>query len=161
FLTTVPTGSEKINNEYSILVNQYAITSDEFNYLQTTKNYTEELGGLFDPQPSQLTSNIHCVTNLSEPVLGYINVSSVSSARIFIHSTELTKWNYIPYYINDSCKTNLVSPDSLNNYLPPTGPRFYVLLAQATGANFYILTTYFCADCRAHGGSNIKPSFWQ
>jgi hypothetical protein len=160
-LTTIPTGSEKINKEYSILVNQYAITSDEFSYLQTTKNYTEELGGLFDPQPSQLASNIHCVTDPTEPVLGYINVSSVSSARIFIYSGEITQWNYIPYYTNDSCSTYNVATDILDNYLPGTGPRSYVLLAKQTGHDAYILGSVFCADCMTHGGTNIKPYFWQ
>jgi hypothetical protein len=160
-LTEIPTESEKLNKEYSILVNQYAITADEFDYLQTTKTYTEELGGLFDPQPSRLTGNIHCVSNPAEPVLGYINASSVSSARIFIHFVELTKWNYTPYYSGDPCRDTLVPSNNLNSFLPATGQRFYVFIAKTTIGNDYILTTVFCGDCRIHGGSNIKPAFWQ
>ncbi len=161
-ITTVPSGSEKISYEYSILVNQYAITSDEFNYLQTTKSYTEQLGGLFDPQPSQIVGNIHCVTTPSEPVLGFINASSVSSARIFVFYRNLPlPWVYVPYYLTDSCYNFLTVPDSLNSFLPPTGQRYYVLIGQTTTGNKYILTTSFCADCRLHGGTSIKPPFWQ
>jgi hypothetical protein len=160
-LTTIPHGSEKLNFLYSILVNQYAITSDEYDYLQTTKSYTEELGGLFDPQPSQIEGNIHCLTNPAEPVLGFINVSSLSSSRIFIsYRSILPGWGYVPYYSTDSCVNTFIPYSDLNTYLPPTGPRNYVFIGQTTIGNLYIVAPIFCGDCRIHGGTNIKPSFW-
>jgi len=161
-ITEVPSGSEKIANEYSILVNQYAITSDEYNYLQTTKSYTEQLGGLFDPQPSQIPGNIHCVTNPSETVIGFINASSVTSARIFVYFRNLPlPWVNVPYYMADSCFNFLIQPDSASYYLPSASPRYYVLIGETITGAQYILTTTFCADCRVHGGTNIKPPFWQ
>jgi hypothetical protein len=164
-LTTIPAGSEKINDKYTILVNQYAITADEYDYLQTTKSFTEQLGGLFDPQPSQINGNIHSLSNPTEPVIGFVNASSVSTVRIYISSREIDPaWGYIPYYSTDysSCHDTLITYDLLNIFLPPTGPRYFVYIGHSTiHPELYILVSAYCGDCRLHGGSNIKPSFWQ
>jgi len=84
----VTKASEKNSVEYSNLANQYALTRDRYNYWANLKKTTEQLGTIFDAQPSQLNSNIHCLGNPSEPVLGYLCASSTSKKRIF--STEHT-----------------------------------------------------------------------
>jgi hypothetical protein len=160
-LTNIPSGSEKINNEYSILVKQYAITEDEFNYLQNIKTYTEQLGGLFDPQPSYIAGNIHCISVPAERVIGYISASTVTEQRIFINNTQVGPWDYTPYYQNFTCKQFLVPPDSMNYYFPSPGAAGpYVLLGQPDMGPGYIIITAECADCRTNGGTNIKPSYW-
>jgi hypothetical protein len=88
--------SEKIEAKYSILVHQYALTADAYNFWVNLKKNTEQLGSIFDPQPSQTNGNIHCITNLSEPVIGYVSVCTVASKRIFILDSQLPAW--IPTY---------------------------------------------------------------
>jgi hypothetical protein len=44
--------------------------------------------------------------------------------------------------------------------LPPTGNRAWVFIGQVSNSPDYMITPKECADCREHGGSNIKPSFW-
>src|SRR5688572_21927206 len=51
----VPQGSIKLSRTYSILVRQYALSEDAFNYWQQLQKTTESLGGLFDPQPARIT----------------------------------------------------------------------------------------------------------
>ncbi|HTQ28536.1 MAG TPA: DUF4249 domain-containing protein [Puia sp.] len=165
-LTSIPMGSEKLSMEYSILVRQYAITSDAYNYWQNLKLNTEQMGGLFDPQPSQLTGNIHCITNPQEPVMGYIGASTVANYRIFILAPQVTQpWGYVPYYAELvsglECTLQLYSYDQMVQYFDvPAGSRRYVLYGTPTGAPGYLVVFIGCADCRIHGGTNIKPSFW-
>jgi Domain of unknown function (DUF4249) len=83
-LTLIPPGTQKLSVEYSILVYQYALTSGSYSFFQLLQQTTEQLGSLFDMQPSELTGNIHNVANRNEPVLGYISASTLQQQRIFI-----------------------------------------------------------------------------
>jgi len=78
-IASVPAGSEKINKEYSIIVRQYAITEAEYDFLQNVKNNSEQLGGLFDPQPTEISANIHCTNNPNQKAIGFIGASTLSS----------------------------------------------------------------------------------
>jgi hypothetical protein len=163
-LVQIPMGDEKLNREYSILVKQYAITSDAYSYWENLKQNTEQVGGLFDPQPSQLTGNIHCLSNPKETVLGYIGASTVSAQRIFINYQDVTQpWGYIPYYVafaDGSCGLLLFSQaDMVQNFDVP-GPPQYCIYGTPTGAPGFLVVPSQCADCRIHGGSNVKPSYW-
>ncbi|HTQ28170.1 MAG TPA: DUF4249 domain-containing protein [Puia sp.] len=164
-LTSIPMGSEKLYLQYSIIVRQYAITSDAFSYWQNLKQNTEQMGGLFDPQPSQLTGNIHSVSNPQEPVMGYIGASTVTSQRIFINGPDVTQpWNYIPYYSQlvdgQMCGLNVFTFEQMVQNFDGPGPRYYTFFGTPTGSTGYIVVYSGCADCRTHGGSNMKPSFW-
>ena len=146
------------NGGYSILVRQYAITQDAYNYwLQIAKN-SQTLGTLFDVQPTQLTGNLHCLTNPSEPVIGYLSASSVQQQRIQIWESSLTRWQHnspayscdttsVPYNANDFPAYNY--PD-YNNY----GPYYF------NGPAILVLAPLFCLDCTRFGGTNTKPPFW-
>ena len=72
------------------------------------KKNTEELGSIFDVQPSSLTENVHCITDLNEPVIGYICVGGVATKRIFIKHQQLPYWVPLTFYITDNCD---YSPD--------------------------------------------------
>ncbi|HXB45604.1 MAG TPA: DUF4249 domain-containing protein [Puia sp.] len=157
-LTFIPLNSIKISVEYSILVRQYALTAEEYNYWQTLQSSTEKTGSLFDQQPLQITGNIHCTTNPNELAIGYVGAGSVvESQRIFINNYQVAPWFY-----EDGCQEVLVSPD-------PDSLQFYnsfgfdpVDVKTMGGA---IIAYYFsdnhCVDCTLNGGTNIKPGFWQ
>ncbi|MES1222130.1 MAG: DUF4249 domain-containing protein, partial [Bacteroidota bacterium] len=80
-LNIIPFSSIKISVRYSILVKQYALTKQAFEYWDVLKKNTEQVGTLFDPQPSNLISNIHCVSNPGELVVGFISAGAVSEKR--------------------------------------------------------------------------------
>jgi len=158
-IAVVPTGSEKLSIRYSINVKQYALGQEAYLYWQNVKKNTEQLGTLFDAQPSQLTGNIHCTSNANEPVIGYIGASAVQQKRIFISNAQVINWNYQRYY-NDCYYTPVlnISPDQAYRYL--TGPHpLWVLLGSTNG--FLDIVQLYCGDCREHGGSNKQPDFWQ
>jgi hypothetical protein len=163
----VPSNSEKLKTEYSILVRQYALTKEAFDYFQNLKLNTEQLGSIFDAQPSQLTGNVHSVSNPNEPVLGYVSAGTSTQKRLFIGNSSLPpQWD-----------SSIASPytacglDSLYFKNPKTGNNDVLLLYQ-TGlvpvtAIFslkreligYSASTPFCTDCTFRG-SSIRPSYW-
>ena len=150
-VTFIPSTSEKIEDEYSILLKEYALTADAYNFWISLKQNTEQLGSIFDAQPSQITGNIHCTTNPSEPVIGYISVSTVSSKRVFIYSSQLPSWvPAYPYY----CEI-----DSTGRQ----GPAFLYPLPNAflpMSANGVTYTSDVCADCTVRG-TKTPPPFWK
>lgn len=157
----IPQGSDKLSVEYSILVNQYSLSADAYNFLQLMKLNTEETGSIFSTQPSQLQGNIHSVSNAAEIVIGYVSFSSMTSKRIFIYNADLTNWTVVD---NSMC-TQIVLKNqqddvstAFNSGLLPTTP---VSLEFATG-NVITFNAAFppCVDCRVLG-TNQKPSFWQ
>src|SRR5437588_711012 len=80
----ISAGSGKISHGYSIMLRQYALTSEGFSYWQNLKKNTEQLGSIFDAQPSTLQGNVHCISNPAEPVIGFISVSSVKAKRLYV-----------------------------------------------------------------------------
>jgi hypothetical protein len=155
--------SEKINVEYSLLAKQYSLTRDQYEYWSNLKKTTEPSGTIFDAQPSQLNSNIHCLDNPSEPVLGYLCASSTTRKRIFISRSELSDYNYTPYWLSCQLDTNIIigigAADKRQDYDYLAKPgHLFTLYEVFTGG--YGMVPNACGDCREHGGTSVKPSFW-
>ncbi len=158
----IPSTSEKVGNEYSILLRQYALTADAYNFWINLKKNTEQLGSIFDAQPSQLEGNIHCITNPAEPVIGYVSVCAVASKRLIISNAKLPGWapDY-PY----SCELDTdKTPYSIYNDLVfssqtniPVGPP---PAAGATSSPFYTYSSRNCVDCTIRG-TKTEPAFFK
>ncbi|MDP9041933.1 MAG: DUF4249 domain-containing protein [Bacteroidota bacterium] len=163
FFNSISKSSEKIYLLYSVLIRQYALTKDEFEYWSELKRSSEQLGTLFDAQPSQLNSNIHCISNSSEPVLGYLSASTIQRKRIFVGIDDLTNSNYLPYslpcHVLKDVTTGFSPYDTsrVNEYLYMPNHLFTFWYYDG----IYNVAQNFCIDCREHGGTNIKPSFWR
>ena len=160
---TVSKQSEKNYIEYSILAKQYALTRDQYDYWTNLKKTTEQTGTIFDAQPTQVNSNIHCLDNPSESVLGYLCASSTSLKRIFITRDELSSYNYTPYWLSCQLDTNVIvgisaaDKEQAYNYLAKPG-HLFTLYEVLTGG--YSIVPNVCGDCREHGGTSVKPGFW-
>jgi hypothetical protein len=147
--------TDRLKTEYSILVNQYSMNEDEYVYWEKIQNIAVEVGGLYDVIPASVPSNIRCIEDPSEKVLGYFSVSAKSSKRIFI------KDNFegiIDQYKN--CVTDTVYTDNF----PGLDINAWILrshLCSIPCVSFFEITTHReCADCTTRG-TNIKPDFWQ
>ena len=102
-MTFVASTSEKLEDRYSILIIQYPLTADAYNYYTALKKNTEQLGSIFDAQPSQLPGNIHQVNNPDEPVIGYVSAGTTTQKRIYIDSRQLPAWTPLTYYDTIGC----------------------------------------------------------
>lgn len=148
-------GSEQLSVMYSINLQQYSISQQAYNfYLQMKKN-TEQLGTIFDAQPTELKGNIKCINNPSEVVVGYVEVSQEKTKRIFISRSQVGQWNY-----RSGCYEITIDnhPDSIAKYglsLTPTIPA-EVMDGFITKFN---AAEPFCVICTLRG-TNVKPAFW-
>ena len=159
-IRTIPQQTEPLTTRYSIEVTQYALTKGSFEYWQLLKKNSSQLGTLFDPQPSQVTGNLHNLQNPDEPVIGEFNISGASRKRIFIQNAEVAPWA-----LPDQAKTceppKQIAVDSAAYYLydPAWEPAYYITDFTG-GLQHMAIAKKECVDCRVRGGSNVKPSFW-
>jgi hypothetical protein len=162
--------SERLLIQYCIQVSQYAISEKEYEFWSMMKEINESGGDIFDKQPFPIISNIHCVSDPAENVLGYFQVCGASKKRIYITGTEIAAMGLKPYsYV---CDLVMKGPqDYLASEHPMTFDRIY---------NNYIMQNYnfiapnyinsyqldrlvfvdkYCSDCTT-SGSPEKPDFW-
>jgi hypothetical protein len=165
----LPAGSDRLFSRYSLLVQQHALTKQEYAYWELLRKNTESIGSLFDPQPVQLTGNVHGLSNPAETVLGYVGAHSVSEKRVFIARADLPRnWPVRSGY--EDC----LPPDTVTFGNPPSrfpneilrsyfgSPNFLPIdpiFDKAGGLRGYTGKSRACIDCRLRG-SATKPSFW-
>ena len=168
-ISFIPSTSEKIEQRYSINIKQSALSADAYNYFQILKQNTEELGSIFDAQPAQLTGNIHCTTDATLPVIGYISAGSIQQKRIFIDATQLPSAWLPTYPYNCSIDTAyFVNPKTgvkeVQLYLIPLpNSSIPIILFYVKGGSSpagYVYSDVTCVDCTIRG-TLTKPSFWQ
>jgi len=170
-ITNIPSVSDKVHIRYSILVKQYALTSDAYNYFNLLKKNTEQLGGIFDSQPSELTGNVHCLSNPNEPVVGYITAGAVAQQRIFIDSSQLPAW--VPVTSDSICTldTLLYARPIILKAGPPivafevhdliyTGIKIPIDKVGESPKGGFSAAFPHCVDCTLRG-TNKQPAFWK
>lgn len=154
-LITIARHDEKIISRYSILVKQYALTKEAFEHWQILEKNKQQRGTIFEGQPAQLSENIHCITNPTEPVIGWVSASSIEEKRIFIRNSEVAPWGRGP--IGVACDVFFIAATDAAIHLinPEYAPAYYV-----TGGGLAI-SSKRCVDCTFYGnGVPVKPSFW-
>lgn len=150
-------GSNKLSKRYSILVKQYALSREAYEYWQLIKKNTEQLGTLFDAQPSELMGNIHNVSDGQEPVIGYISAGTAQQKRLFIDPQQVG-WTVTDPVPDCSIKTIPQNPNNslIYDYPDPTYTVYYFL----TAGSGIVIAKKVCVNCTLSGGSSVKPSFW-
>jgi hypothetical protein len=163
-LTVIEPASEKIEIEYSVLVTQYALTPDAYNFWKNLRQNSETNGSIFDAQPSDNQTNYHCVSNPNELVVGYLSAGSTTSKRVFIKREQLPA-SYTPRY-SGSCSLS-TAHYALGEYTIFADPNFVavdgiIFTPTLPGgvANELTYSTIDCVDCRTRGVLT-PPPFWQ
>ncbi|HEY4965329.1 MAG TPA: DUF4249 domain-containing protein [Puia sp.] len=163
-LLFIPISSTKIGFAYSMLVSQYGLDRNAFLYWDNLSRNTENLGSVFDAQPSLVTGNIHCITHPETLVLGYISVTSASKKRIVFQRADL-RYPETPLPTPDCEKAVSVSKDQFYNFFSTDQPLYYIPLYYSgwpvlpVDTNIVIGTLPICSDCRFYNGTNIKPGY--
>jgi hypothetical protein len=154
-LVTIPNSDARVTKVYSILVRQYALTEDAYNYWQLIRQTTQDVGTLFDVQPTQLIGNITCTSNPSEPVIGFITATTVQQQRILIAESSLNDWEHNqPGFGCDtvSIPFNFANPFAYNYPNPNFAPYYF-------DGSALVLASSICLNCLLLGGTNIRPPF--
>lgn len=159
-LHTIERSDDRISYLYSIEVTQMSITKEAHTYWSVLKRNSDEVGGIFAPQPSELYGNIRCTTHPERRVLGYVSIGTHTTKRIFATTREIGI--YIPF---------VCAPLDMASFQdmipPPTNIDFY-----NSGYRVMGTTPSFndpedpkewyprrCIDCTAMG-TKVKPPFW-
>jgi hypothetical protein len=160
-LNLIPSNSQQLGVLYSMLVRQYALTEDGYNYLTLMQKNTESLGSIFDVQPSVLKGNIHSLTNPDEQVIGYISAGTVQQQRIFIYGYQVSPWYYsFTCPIRDTMvpldEASLQFFFSTLSYIPVD--MHYNMFTGRQDS--WLANQSYCIDCRYQGGTLTMPTFW-
>ncbi len=160
-ITEIPTGDERIQDRYSILISQKAIDADAVKFWETLKRNTEDIGSIFSPLPSQITGNIRSLDNSGTPVVGQVSMGVTKQRRIYINLSDVTPWGYQDSRFNDCVIGEEIV--FIPSYHAVFGSGVIVpareLMAGTTIIGFYP-TDRRCSDCTLYA-SPIVPDFWK
>lgn len=154
-----------ISHRYTILVRQYIQNLASFMFYKTMKQLSGQGSILSQNQPGFFYGNMRNDQNPAEKVIGFFDVSTVSSKRIYFNYADLFPGEPRPPYFEDC------SPNVYKFCFVPTDPECRggaLLSAIGTNSqlyygeenNYYSLVVPPCGDCN-YLGSNIVPAFWQ
>ncbi|HET7179735.1 MAG TPA: DUF4249 domain-containing protein [Chryseosolibacter sp.] len=157
----IPNGSIKLTVEYSILLRQQAITEAAYEYWSRLRKTTEQVGGLFDPLPSEVPGNIHSISDPGENVLGFFSIGSVQQMRKFVRRSELPRDAIRRFLAHDaSCVLDTIKIEDIPNYSKSA----WLVDAIFSPGGFisgYTTAVTRCIDCTLRGGATAKPDFWK
>ena len=138
---------------YYIRVKQFALSQDAYLFYQKLKKNTEELGTIFDPMPSEISGNVHCVNDPNELVIGYVEPSQEQEKDLFIRNSDLPM-TWLSQMPCGEFEVKNIPP--LDTAVIPTRIGTYGQYNNI--ATFYVADRY-CVNCTLRG-TNKKPSFW-
>ena len=168
--------SGKVSHGYSVLFRQYALTPEAYSFWQQLKKNTEDIGSIFDAQPSEVPGNIRCISNPSQPVIGYVSACNITSQRVFVDAQRTVV--VAPFYLPPPTAIDCVQFFTHQIFVEPEESfktRLQhvmfdgdtVLTVGITNPKTGQITSYFyvakqCADCRAKSpfGTTAIPVFW-
>lgn len=154
-----------ISHRYSILVHQYVQNLHAFTFYKNLKKISES-GNIFSPnQPGLISGNIKCVNSPNEKVIGFFDVSPISSKRIFFNYADLFPNEPLPPYKVNCNELQLLfcfgadpfcHGESIMTYLRTNTMAVYEYADRPS----YIFVPTPCADCTSFS-SNVIPPFWE
>jgi hypothetical protein len=156
-ITYISNSTDRLESKYSILLKQYALSEASYNYWKEIEKVTENLGTLFDPQPSSILGNIYNINDEHDIVLGYFDAASVQEQRLFIKRGEFPQFAIRNYY--EHCQDTIVG----YGMIPIMITQGLMLVGEVPndfGGVEYQLSTEPCIDCRVFG-TNVVPDFWE
>lgn len=146
---------------YRITVHLAAISEDAYNYWNNIKQGSEEQGSIFSPTPSEMASNVHCVSDPSVQVIGYLNLSDQATSVMYYDNQQNHFFKPgIPHLRADK-KVAVADVDSMDYwYLNGKLPFEAIYDLPSPDPSHYMWTLASCIDCRMEGGTKDKPEDW-
>lgn len=155
-------------NRYSILVKQYTQSLESYTFYKIISQLGDLESTLSENQPGFVSGNI-LGTNNDKKVIGYFDVASFASSRIYFNFSD---FNLLPpdYFV----ECNIISLDYSDNLgTAQDGDSnervlLYGLITDndfkfvgvGTSETVYLIVKPECGDCTSFS-SNIQPDFWE
>lgn len=161
----------KISNRYSILVKQYVISREAHTFYKTLNDFSSSESLFSQIQPGFLKGNIESINNKNEKVIGFFEVSSVSSKRIFLEYKDFftdrsskAKYPFLCSFVAPIDQSRVIDILKKNTYTWVTDEPVGCSLQMCPygdiegGPNVYVRVA--CGDCTVFS-SSIVPDFWE
>ena len=151
-----------ITHRYSILIWQFIQSLDAYTFYKTLNDLSSSESVLSPNQPGFFYGNIKSSENRNEKVIGFFDVSSVSSKRIFFNYEDLFPGEALPPYFIDCKEREFVfcfgdPPCKGAALLSVIGSNSLVHFSSSNIT--YLMVPPPCGDCTSFS-SNIVPPFW-
>ena len=145
---------KRVKGLYCITVIQTAMDKQGYAYWESIRKNTTGMGGLFDPQPSEINGNITSLANPDETVIGYINVCTASVGRRFID------WEKTDIYDRKGCMNMVMYPEAEWRILYENGkvPVYYGMTE--SGFEDMGIAAWVDKKCVETGDCFVAPPFW-
>ena len=159
---TIPLTDQRLQIMYHITVRLEAMSENAYNYWYNIQQNTEGQGDIFSPMPSEMASNVHCVTDPSLQVLGYLNAAFQAESDLYYDNRQNHYYRFThSVFTHDEQKVSASRRDSLEywytrGYLP-TDELYEGFAFEPT---HYMWDKAECVDCRKQGGTKVKPAGW-
>jgi len=150
----IGSNDKRVKGLYCITVIQTAMDKEGYAYWESIRKNTTGMGGLFDPQPSEINGNITSVTNPGETVIGYINVCTASVGRRFID------WEKTGIYDKKGCMNKVMYPQQEWRILYESGKRPVYYGMTESGYEDTGIAAWVDEKCVTVGECFRKPPFW-
>lgn len=155
-----------LSHRYSMLVKQYALTREAYTFFSTLQELSGSENIFSQNQPGFINGNVFSPEDSQDKVIGYFNVASVSSKRMFFDFLDFYGSGELRADFSDNCTPS--APD-INK---PIIKRDLIEQLQAglvkisaencddpTKGPYFVVSTN-CIDCN-YWGSNVVPDFWE
>ena len=141
---------------YHIKVYLEALDEEAYRYWQNIKQNSQNQGTIFSPTPSQMTGNIHCVTDPSVMVIGYVGAAVQAEADMF-YDDMAERFYRDPY--KDEIEVKELDPSEFQLYYD-SGYNVLEVIEDIGAPTIYQWVKVSCVDCRKAGGTKNKPAGW-
>jgi hypothetical protein len=149
-LNYVDTKSTRLAYGYSLLIKQYALSENAYNFWDKMRVNSSGNGGLYEKQPMAIRGNLHNLTHPDEEVLGFFSAASIKAKRVFTRP--------VPGLVLDY--PNYCSPQRLLGFSDITPYEYPAVLDGDEDSYYMWILNVECYDCTVMGGTVYKPDFW-
>jgi hypothetical protein len=158
---TIPVTDQRLQVMYKITVRLEAMSEAAYNYWYNMQQISEGQGSIFSPTPSEMASNVRCISDPDLQVMGYINAAAQAEAVMYYDNSEHHYYKAGKPFERDEQKVSAAYPDSLaywyhHGYLPYDE----VYETMSMNPSHYMFAHSICIDCRRQGGTKVAPADW-
>jgi hypothetical protein len=153
----------KIAHRYSILLTQFIQSAEAYTFYQFLSEISESENLLSETQPGFLSGNITSLSNTEENVIGFFEVVSADTQRIYFNYEDLFSNELLPPYPIQCGIENFYAPlfDQLDEALASRDYKFYLNNDEPEELEGpYFLVPAPCGDCTFYGDSS-PPVWWE
>ena len=133
---------------YHIDVYQALVSKDAYKYLSNLQKNISQTGSLFAPLPAEYKGNVKCVTSPEQPVIGYVDVATITHKSIYLPTSD-------ELYEQQASSCSVIPASTFKNFSEAYASGFNILSLNVA------YSEYRCVDCTNSGrGTKDRPSWW-